>query len=99
MPGVKGKSGGARRGAGRKPEPSVPSDDADPLSFLRKVWMGQLDASPAQVRAASAALPFVHGRIGEGGKKDQRNEEAKKVASRFAVGVPPRLAAAGGKKI
>lgn len=115
MAGVKGKSGGPRPnsggkrvGAGRKPKSSLPesanpepafSGYSDPLDFLQAVWSGQIEATATQVRAASAALPFIHQRMGEGGKKEQKTEEAKKVAGRFSAAAPPRLVAAGGKKL
>ena len=68
MAGVKGRSGGARPGAGR-------------------------------VDAAKALMPYIHARKGEAGKKEQRNEAAKGVAGRFSTAAPPRLVAAGGKKV
>lgn len=83
--------------------PSHPPLDAsvyaDPLAFLRAAWMGVIDASPGQIRAASAALPFVHQKLGEGGKKEGRQKAAEKVASRFAASNAPKLAASGGKKV
>ena len=82
----------------KEAEPSV-SSHSDPLDFLRAVWRGELDASATQVRAAASALPFIHKKLGEGGKKEQRQDAAEKVASRFAPAAPPRLAAAGGKKV
>ena len=69
----------------------------DPLEFLRAVWAGRQDASPTQIRAAAAALPFLHKKLGEGGKKDQTQKAAEKVASRFAPVAPPRLIASNGK--
>lgn len=99
MAGVKGKSGGARPGAGRKKKEPAPAAFADPLDFLREVWQGNIDASATQVRAAQAALPFLHQKLGESGKKEKRNEAAKGVASRFAPAAAPKLVAAGGKKV
>ena len=69
----------------------------DPLEFLRAVWAGRQDASPTQIRAAAAALPFLHKKLGEGGKKDQTQRAAEKVASRFAPVAPPRLIASNDK--
>lgn len=115
MTGVKGKSGGKRVGAGRKPTPvvpvvareakpasSAPVTDAgydDPLAYLRAVWTGAIDSSPAQVRAAQAALPFVHQKLGEGGKKEGKQAAAEKAAGRFGAAAAPKLAASGGKKV
>ncbi len=100
MAGVKGRSGGKRPGAGRPRKPPEVAVHEDPLAFLKAVWKGEIDASPAQVRAATAALPFVHRKLGEGGKKDQQNEAAKRSATgRFSTAAPPKLVASGGVKI
>jgi phage terminase small subunit len=72
---------------------------ADPRTFLLAA-MNDLLLDPKQrIDAAKALMPFTHQKLGEGGKKDQKNEKAKEVASRFAPAAPPRLAAAGGKKV
>jgi phage terminase small subunit len=43
-------------------------------------------------RMAIAALPFMHMKKGEGGKKDAEKENADKVASgKFAPSAPPKL--------
>lgn len=99
MAGVKGRSGGARPGAGRKPKQPTPTKHNDPLDFLRAVWKGELQASPNQVKAASAALPFIHPRQGDGGKKGKKQEAAEKAAGRFTPAAPPRLVAKNGKKV
>lgn len=109
MAGVKGKSGGARPGAGRKKKPTVPivpevakvedGKPFDPRPTLELVALGLMEVSAQQYKALTALLPYVHQKIGEGGKKDQRNAAAKKVASRFAPSAPPKLVAAGGKKV
>lgn len=66
MAGVKGRSGGARAGAGRKPKQPAVNGHGDPLDFLQAVWTGEVEATVAQVRAATAALPFKHRKLGEG---------------------------------
>lgn len=99
MAGVKGKSGGprknsggARPGAGRKPKPAAVSKRDDPLEFLRGVWKGEIEANPSQVKAATAALPFVHEKRGEGGKKDKKAAAANKAGKgKFAPSRPPTL--------
>ena len=99
MAGVKGRSGGpranaggARPGAGRKPKEPAASTHEDPLEYLRAVWMGHVDANMAQVSAAKAALPFVHQKLGETGKKEQKADAAKDaVKGRFAPKAAPRL--------
>lgn len=103
MAGVKGKSGGARPGAGRKPNPPAIIDLAatydDPEKFLRAVMNDAMTDAKLRVDAAKALMPYVHPRKGEGGKKDAQDAAAKKVASRFSSAPPPKLVAAGGKKV
>lgn len=65
----------------------------DPKAFLTAAMNdGALDPK-LRIDAAKALMPFTHNKLGEGGKKDQKNEEAKKVASRFAAAAPPQLKA------
>lgn len=71
----------------------------DPLEFLRAVWRGDLNANANQVNAAKAALMYVHSKIGEGGKKERKQEAAQKVAGRFSAAAPPKLVAAGGSRV
>jgi hypothetical protein len=109
MAGVKGKSGGKRPGAGRKPVPAlviapeaaqvVGGEPLDPRPTLELIALGHMEVSQGQMKALLALLPYVHQKKGEGGKKDQREDAAKKVAGRFAAGAPPKLAAVGGKKV
>lgn len=49
--------------------------------------------------AAQLAAPYVHAKKGEAGKKEQRQEAAQKIGGRFAPTAPPKLVAAGGKKV
>lgn len=155
MAGVKGRSGGARPGAGRKKKQPVPltvatpapkataakspakktarrgsavglepqphggglkrshavpeplpdalagmgEEGFDPRPALEQVALGLLEPSPAQMKALIALMPYVHTKRGEGGKKEQRQEAAQKVAGRFAPAAPPKLAAVGGRKV
>jgi phage terminase small subunit len=95
MAGTKGMKGGggARPGAGRKPLPKPPVvelPETDMLSLLQKVALGQLEASPIQVRAAIAAVQYTHAKKGEGGKKDEQDDKAKRAArGKFAAAAPP----------
>ena len=109
MAGVKGRSGGARPGAGRKPVPATivpdeiaavkPGEPLDPRPTLEQIALGRLQVSPQQLKALLALLPYVHAKKGEGGKKEQKQAQAEKVASRFAPVSPPKLVAVGGGKI
>lgn len=109
MAGKPGRSGGNRPGSGRpqkeaqKLEIPVPVGDTlahkDPKVFLLAL-MNDLEADvKLRADAAKALMPFMHNKLGEGGKKEQQADAAKKVASKFATAVPPKLVAAGGKKI
>ena len=115
MAGVKGRSGGpranaggARPGAGRKPKPKpeptvldTPADEADMLSLLKQIALGQIDASTTQVRAAIAAVQYTHAKKGESsGKKEEAADKAKAAAAgRFGRREAPRLVANGGSKV
>lgn len=43
------------------------------------------------MQAATIAAPYCHAKKGESGKKEQKDEAAKKVASRFSPAAPPKL--------
>lgn len=109
MAGVKGKSGGPRPNSGgarpnsgpkkKEPPKTEVSANDDPKKFL----IGLMNDVNADVRvradAAKALMPFVYKKLGEGGKKEERDAEAKTVAKRFTQAAPPKLVAAGGKKV
>lgn len=65
---------------------------ADPKTFLIAA-MNDLLLDPKQrIDAAKALLPFTHQKLGEGGKKDQKQDAAKKAgAGKFAASAPPKL--------
>jgi phage terminase small subunit len=104
--------GGRRPGAGRprkgeerqKPAQAeaeqalAVSGTTDSKEFLERVLSGVILPTNIQMDAARSLLPFQHKKLGETGKKEQRAEDAGKVAGRFAPS-PPRLAAANGKKV
>lgn len=126
MAGVKGRSGGARPGAGRKPKakpatvvhPSVKVElerqphggalkrtiqepvaqqPVDMLTFLQDVALGLTEASSLQVRAAIAAVQYTHLKKGDGGKKDEIADLAKKAAGgKFRPAAPPLKLVGGG---
>lgn len=60
------------------------------LVFLQDVALGRIDATPNQVRAAIAAVQYTHTKRGDGGKKEEAAEKAKKAsAGKFAAAAPP----------
>ena len=99
MPGVKGKSGGSRPGAGRKRAPAVEiplevakvvdGEPLDPRPTLELIALGHMEVSAQQYKALTALLPYVHTRKGEGGKKEAKDEAAKKAVSKFAPATAP----------
>lgn len=106
MVGVKGRSGGARPGAGRKPKPKEPPKapvvvaSRDPLEFLLDVMQGVIEPTREQLRAAIAATQYKHPKKGDAGKKDVAAEKAKAVAAgKFGASQPPRLIVSGGRSI
>lgn len=93
--------GGYRPGAGRprKGEDAVrdelkniPKVYETPLEYMLDV-MNDPEVDPGRRdRMAIAAAPFVHAKAGESGKKETKQEAAKKAeAGRFAPAEPPRL--------
>ncbi len=91
---------GQRPTPGARPfDPANPILFTDPKAFLIAAMNDGELAEKQRVEAAKALMPFMHKKLGEGGKKEQKQEEAEKVASRFKAAPPPRLAAAGGKKV
>lgn len=72
---------------------------SDPKAFLIAAMNDVELGEKLRIDAAKALMPFMHQKLGEGGKKEQRNKAAQKVAGRFAAAAPPKLVAAGGKKI
>ena len=107
MAGVKGKSGGARQnsggarpgaGAKKKPVPVIEvATTEDPKKFLISVMNDQEMDARLRIDAAKSLMPFMHVKLGEGGKKDEKNRAAKSAASsgRFAPSAPPKLAVVG----
>lgn len=73
---------------------------SDPRVFLLAAMNdGALDAK-LRIDAAKALMPFTHTKLGEGGKKDQKSDAAKKAgAGKFGSAAAPTLAAANGKRV
>lgn len=70
-----------------------PIEDKLPLEFMLKVMNDTSYDTDTRARMAVAAAPFCHARKGEGaGKKDEKNERAKKAsAGKFAPSNAPNL--------
>ena len=98
MAGAKGRSGGARPGAGRPPkEPAIlvlAASYDDPLKFLKAVMNDSGSDAKLRVDAAKALMPFVHPRIGEAGKKAAKTERAQAVSAYAPSAAPLKLVGA-----
>lgn len=104
MAGVKGRSGGARPGAGRpKKEPVVLTLSAvydEPEKFLKAVMNDSGTEAKLRVDAAKALLSAQVRRAENGGKKEAKAAAAKTAgAGKFASAAPPKLVAAGGRAV
>lgn len=103
MAGVKGRSGGARPNTGPKPKPptllQIASTYDDPENFLKAVMNDAETDVKVRVDAAKALVSAKYRKEEAKGKKEQRQEDAQRVASRFAAATPPKLVAAGGMKV
>jgi phage terminase small subunit len=94
-------------------EPAAPAPDPDsddgltdeqraglsPLDYLLAVMRSPKSSKSARMTAAIQAAPYMHPKLAQKGKKEAALDEAKTKPSRFAAGAPPRLAAAGGKRV
>jgi phage terminase small subunit len=71
----------------------------EPDKFLKAVMNDSGTDAKLRVDAAKALLSAQVRRAENGGKKQEQADAAKKVASKFATATPPKLVAAGGKKV
>ena len=73
-------------------------DETDMLTLLKNVALGRTDATALQVRAAIAAVQYTHTKKGDGGKKDEKEEAAKRAGKgKFASAAPPKLVVNNGR--
>lgn len=96
--GPRANSGGARPGAGRKPKVPEPitTTAADPKDFLLAVMNDVTADQRVRLDAAKSLMPFMHVKLGEGGKKDEKARAAKSAgAGKFAAAPPPKLKLVG----
>lgn len=69
------------------------------LQYFRNVMNDTKEDPKLRLEAAKALASFTIAKPGEKGKKEERQDAAEKVASRFAASAPPKLVAAGGRKV
>lgn len=98
--GVPKKRGGRRPGAGRpKNQPIIATVEAseDAKAYLLAVMNDNDQDMRLRVDAAKALLPYQHKRIGDQGKKDERQDAAKKAgAGKFKPAEAPKLVVSNG---
>ena len=98
--GPRANSGGKRDGAGRKSQETVhiapetaqaePGEPLDPRPTLELIALGHMEVSPLQMKALLALLPYTNTKKGEGGKKDEKADLAKKAgAGKFGAAPAP----------
>jgi phage terminase small subunit len=94
MAGVKGKSGGARPGAGRKKNPENEgaefvgsTDGMTPVDALEFFMHHEAVPVALRIKAAAAAAPFKHKKLGEGGKA--ADPEAPAPSSKYGTRTGP----------
>jgi len=93
--------GGAREGAGRKPDPVALVDNEeletdDPIAFLRALMRDKSVDIKLRQDSAKRLMAFEKsgGKKGETGKKGERAQAAAEASEgRFAPGAPPKLRA------
>ena len=102
----KASPGAPPQAAGPPPAPKPTFDinaalmHSDPRAFLLAAMNDkELDAR-LRIDAAKALMPFTHTKLGEGGKKDQKQDAARKAgAGKFGSSEAPKLAANNGKRV
>lgn len=63
---------------------------SDPMAFLTAAMNNDKLDPKLRIDAAKAMLPFTHKKLGEGGKKEEKQSAAAKVSTgRFSSGKPP----------
>nr|WP_244206542.1 terminase small subunit [Caballeronia pedi] len=64
---------------------------SDPKAFLLAAMNDGRTEPRLRVTAAQVLMPFMHQKLGEGGKKDAKTQAAEKAASKFASLAAPKL--------
>lgn len=52
----------------------------DPLEYLKTIWTDRDEDPDLRLKAAQAAMPYVHGKVGTKGKKESQKDEARDIA-------------------
>lgn len=79
------------------PPPVVDTAELTPLDYFLSLMRDPLADEKLRFQAAAQALPYMHPKKGEAGKKAEKQDEANKVASKFGARPAPLKAIAGGR--
>src|SRR5688572_15764672 len=75
----------------RPDAPVQPTEARTPLEFMLAVMNDPAQEANRRDRMAIAAAPFVHPKAAEQGKKEEREEAAKRASKgKFAIAAPPK---------
>lgn len=102
MAGVKGRSGGARPGAGRKRKPkaapvSIDNYAGNMLALLQEIALGHISVTQEQLRAAICAVQYTHAKAGDAGKRAAAMAAADRSADLFPTFPEPKIIAGSGR--
>ena len=83
----------------KPPEPVMEGENVTPLEVMLKGMRDPNEPKETRYRLAIAAAPFIHPRKGEGmGKKEEKNERAKKAGGGNFASMAHRLKLVGNEK-
>jgi phage terminase small subunit len=77
---AKGDTPPGETGAPRRDVEMQRDHYADPMHFLQDIINHKSLSITARARAAEQLMPYMHARVGEKGKKEQKNDDAAKIA-------------------
>src|SRR5690606_11050848 len=72
---------------------------SDPMDFLMAMMNDAAEDLRIRHDAAKTLMPYRHARKDAARKKEDKQNAARKVASRFSTSAPPRLVANQGRKV
>ena len=74
-----------------EPPPEPDLTGLMPLDYLLQIMRDADEDKGRRMQAATLAAPYCHPKKGDGGKKEERANAAKKVAGKYTASAPPKL--------